>query len=41
MMISMDFVAATPDFKALAAQIADKAIAEFPADLEALKAAKP
>ena len=35
-----DFVAATPDFKALAAQIADKAIAEFPADLEALKAAK-
>ena len=35
-----DFVAATPDFKALAAQIADKAIAEFPADLETLKAAK-
>ena len=35
-----DFVAATPDFKALAATIADTAIAEFPADLEALKATK-
>ena len=35
-----DFVAATPDFKALAASIADAAIAEFPADLEALKAVK-
>ena len=35
-----DFVAATPDFKALAASIADAAIAQFPADLEALKAAK-
>ena len=35
-----DFVAATPDFKALAATIADTAIAEFPADLEALKAIK-
>ena len=35
-----DFVAATPDFKALAAAIADTAIAEFPADLEALKAIK-
>ena len=35
-----DFVAATPDFKALAASIADAAIAEFPADLAALKAVK-
>ena len=35
-----DFVAATPDFKALAASIADTAIAEFPANLEALKACK-
>ena len=35
-----DFVAATPDFKALAASIADAAIASFPADLEALKAVK-
>ena len=35
-----DFVAATPDFKALAAAIADAAIAEFPADLAALKAVK-
>jgi len=35
-----DFVAATPDFKALAATIADTAIALFPADKEALKAAK-
>ena len=33
-------VAATPDFKALAASIADAAIAEFPADLAALKAVK-
>lgn len=35
-----DFVSATPDFKALAAEIADAAIASFPADAEALKAAK-
>ncbi len=35
-----DFVAATPDFKALAANIADAAIAAFPADAEALKAVK-
>ena len=35
-----DFVAATPDFKALAGNIADAAIAAFPADLEALKAVK-
>ena len=35
-----DFVAATPDFKKLANAIADAAIAEFPADLEALKAVK-
>jgi elongation factor Ts len=35
-----DFVAATPDFKKLAGAIADAAIAEFPADLEALKAVK-
>ena len=35
-----DFVAATPDFKALAAAIADTAIASFPSDLEALKAEK-
>ena len=35
-----DFVAATPDFKSLAASIADAAIAQFPADLEALKAVK-
>ncbi len=35
-----DFVSATPDFKALAAEIADAAIAAFPADAEALKAAK-
>ena len=35
-----DFVSATPDFKALAAEIADAAIASFPADVEALKAAK-
>ena len=35
-----DFVAATPDFKTLAGNIADKAIAAFPADLEALKAEK-
>ena len=33
-----DFVSATPDFKALAAEIADAAIAAFPADAEALKA---
>ena len=33
-----DFVSATPDFKALAAEIADAAIASFPADAEALKA---
>jgi len=35
-----DFVSATPDFKALAAEIADAAIAAFPADAEALKDAK-
>ena len=35
-----DFVAATPDFKALANTIAAEAISEFPADLEALKAQK-
>ena len=35
-----DFVSATPDFKALADEIADAAIAAFPADLEALKAVK-
>ena len=35
-----DFVSATPDFKALAAEIADAAIAAFPADAEALKACK-
>ena len=35
-----DFVAATPDFKKLAGAIADAAIAEFPADLAALKAVK-
>lgn len=35
-----DFVSATPDFKALAEEIADAAIANFPADLEALKACK-
>jgi len=35
-----DFVSATPDFKALAAEIADAAIANFPADAEGLKAAK-
>ena len=35
-----DFVAATPDFKALAASIADAAIPAFPADIEALKAVK-
>ena len=35
-----DFVAATPDFKKLAGDIADAAIAAFPADLEALKAVK-
>ena len=35
-----DFVSATPDFKALAAEIADAAIASFPADLEALKSCK-
>lgn len=33
-----DFVSATPDFKALANEIADAAIAAFPADIEALKA---
>ena len=33
-----DFVSATPDFKALAAEIADAAIASFPADVEGLKA---
>ena len=33
-----DFVSATPDFKALANEIADTAIAAFPADAEALKA---
>lgn len=35
-----DFVSATPDFKALANEIADAAIANFPADAEGLKAAK-
>ena len=35
-----DFVSATPDFKALAAEIADAAIASFPADVEGLKASK-
>lgn len=35
-----DFVSATPDFKALADEIADAAIANFPEDVEALKAAK-
>ncbi len=35
-----DFVAATPDFKALAGGIADAAIKAFPADAEALKAEK-
>ena len=35
-----DFVAATPDFKALAGNIADAAIAAFPADAEGLKAVK-
>ena len=35
-----DFVAATPDFKALANTIAAEAISEFPADLAALKAQK-
>lgn len=35
-----DFVAATPDFKTLAGNIADAAIAAFPADVEALKAVK-
>ena len=35
-----DFVAATPDFKALAGNIADAAIAAFPADADALKAVK-
>lgn len=35
-----DFVSATPEFKALAAEIADAAIAAFPADAEGLKAAK-
>ena len=35
-----DFVSATPDFKALAAEIADAAIASFPADIEGLKASK-
>ncbi len=35
-----DFVSATPDFKALANEIADAAIANFPADIEALKACK-
>ena len=35
-----DFVAATPDFKKLAGDIADAAIAAFPADAEALKAVK-
>ena len=35
-----DFVAATPDFKKLAGDIADAAIAAFPADVEALKAVK-
>ncbi len=35
-----DFVSATPDFKALANEIADAAIASFPSDLEGLKASK-
>ena len=35
-----DFVAATPDFKALAGNIADAAIAAFPASAEDLKAVK-
>lgn len=35
-----DFVSATPDFKALADEIADAAIRNFPADMEALKACK-
>jgi len=35
-----DFVAATPDFKTLAGNIADAAIAAFPADAEGLKAVK-
>ena len=35
-----DFVSATPEFKALAGEIADAAIAAFPADAEALKACK-
>ncbi len=35
-----DFVAATPDFKKLAGEIADAAIAKFPSDAEALKAEK-
>lgn len=35
-----DFVSATPDFKALANEIADAAIANFPADAEGLNAAK-
>ena len=35
-----DFVAATPDFKALAGNIADAAIAAFPADVDALKQIK-
>ena len=35
-----DFVAPTPDFKALSGNIADAAIAAFPADKEALKAVK-
>jgi len=35
-----DFVSATAEFKALAAEIADAAITNFPADVEGLKAAK-
>ena len=35
-----DFVSATPEFKALAGEIADAAIAAFPADAEALKVCK-
>ncbi|MED9900473.1 MAG: translation elongation factor Ts [Bacteroidales bacterium] len=35
-----DFVSATPDFKNLAASIADAAIEAFPADMEALKSVK-
>ncbi len=35
-----DFVSATDDFKALANEIAEAAIANFPEDIEALKAAK-